>query len=109
MHEVKAILRREMLDAVVRRLHAIERLPGVTTFAVHGFGRRTSGAVATEEYGEVAMVQLEVVVPEDLVPPVLEAIQHAARTGRPGDGKIFISRVDHAVNIRSAKVDAEAL
>ena len=109
MYEVKAIIRPEMLDSVIRRLHSIERLPGVTTFPVHGYGRRALDSSTNEEYGEVRMVQCELVVPKDFVEPVLQAINSAAGTGRPGDGKIFVTGVDRAAKIGSGKVDAEAL
>ena len=100
MREIKAIVRRDRVPDVIAALHQRPDLPGVTISYVDGVGRRRVGT-GPSEYGEVQMAKLETVVAVELVDWVVETIRHAAFTGRPGDGKIFVSRVDQAVQIRS--------
>jgi len=111
MYEVKSIIRPERVAAVVHALHDIPDVPGITVSVVRGFGRRTSTSQATGgvEYGETEMAKLETVVPETLLQRVVETIQELAATGRPGDGKVFISRVDEAIKIRSGTRGSDAL
>ncbi len=102
MYEVKSIIRPERLAAVVRALHGIPDIPGLTVSVVRGFGKRTpAGHGAAPEYGETEMAKLETVVPEDLLQRVTETIQEVAATGRPGDGKVFVIRVEDAIKVRS--------
>ena len=110
MYEVKSIIRPERVAAVVHALHDIQDVPGITVSVVRGFGRRTSTSPATEvEYGETEMAKLETVVPETLLQQVVETVQEIAATGRPGDGKVFVSRVDEAIKIRSGARGSDAL
>ncbi|MEQ1760094.1 MAG: P-II family nitrogen regulator [Vicinamibacterales bacterium] len=102
MREIKAIIRRDHVSEVIGALHERPDLPGVTISYVEGVGRRHDGAGGAE-FGEVQMAKLETVVATELADWVVDTIQHAASTGRPGDGKIFVSRVEHAVEIRSGK------
>ena len=108
MREIKAIVRRERVSDVIGALHERPDLPGVTISLVDGVGRRpaTSGGV---EFGEVQMAKLETVVSDELVDWVVQTIQRAALTGRPGDGKIFVIRVEQAVQIRSGNQGPEVL
>jgi nitrogen regulatory protein PII len=108
MYEVKAIVRPEMLEAVIHRLHAIEQLPGIAVFSVHGHGRRASHTHTATEYADVRMAQVELVVPEALVDPVVDAIGDAAATGRTGDGKIFVLRVERVAQIGARKAGFDA-
>jgi len=108
MHEVKAFIRPEVLDRVVRQLHAIQGLPGLTVSHVRGHGRRQSGA-ADVEFGEVQMVKLEIVVGDELLVQVLDTIRQVAASGRSGDGKIFVLPVESALRIRSGEVGSSAL
>ena len=102
MYEVKSIIRPERVTAVVRALHDIPDVPGITVSVVRGIGKRTSTANEPDpQFGETEMAKLETVVPEHLLQPVLDAVQSAAGTGRPGDGKVFVSRVEEALNVRS--------
>ena len=100
MREIKAIIRRERVSDVIGALHERPDLPGVTISKVDGVGRRPAAPGAVE-FGEVQMAKLETVVSDELVEWVVETIQRAAFTGRPGDGKIFVIRVEQAVQIRS--------
>lgn len=108
MREIKAIIRRERVADVVSALHERPNLPGVTISVVEGIGRRM-GDSASPEYGEVEMAKLETVVSVDLVSWVVDTIRRAALTGRAGDGKIFVSRVEQAVQVRSGNEGPEVL
>ena len=101
MYEVKSIIRPERLAAVVHALHEIPDVPGLTVSVVRGFGKRTSAAAAAPEYGETEMAKLETVVPEALLQRVVDTVQEVAGTGRAGDGKVFVIRVEDAIQIRS--------
>ena len=101
MYEVKSIIRPERLAAVVHALHEIPDVPGLTVSVVRGFGKRTSAAAAAAEYGETEMAKLETVVPEELLKRVVDTVQEIAGTGRAGDGKVFVIRVEDAIQIRS--------
>lgn len=109
MYEVKAIIRPERLAAVVHALHDIPDVPGLTVSVVRGFGKRTTSASATLEYGETEMAKLETVVPQDLLRRVVETVQEAAATGRPGDGKVFVIRVEEAIKVRSGAHGSDVL
>ena len=100
MREIKAIIRRERVPDVLGALHERPDLPGVTISVVEGVGRKHSDS-ASPEFGEVEMAKLETVVSSELVPWVVDTIKRAAFTGRAGDGKIFVVRVEQAVQIRS--------
>ena len=110
MHEIKAIIRPERLERVLDALHEITSMPGITVSEVIGYGRREpparSGGI---EYGRVPMTKLEVVVGDSLVAQAVATIRHAASTGHPGDGKVFVSVIDQAMSIRSADEGVEAL
>ena len=108
MREIKAIVRRERVSDVLGALHERPDLPGVTISYVDGVGRRP-GAADNVEFGEVEMAKLETVVSAELVDWVVATIQRAAFTGRPGDGKIFVIRVEQAVQIRSGSQGPEVL
>jgi len=110
MHEVKAIIRPERVAAVVRALKEVSEMPAITVSAVSGFGPPTSNvALPPVAYGETAMVKLEVVVPEALLDWVVETVVEIAATGRSGDGKVFVSRVEEAIKIRSGTRGEDAL
>ena len=110
MHEIKAIIRPDRLQAVIDALHAIPDLPGVTVSTVTGYGRRQPPRAPGEiEYGHVVMTKLEVVVPEAMLARALEQIRTAAATGHPGDGKVFVYGVQQAFKIRSTDEGVDAL
>lgn len=108
MREIKAIIRPDRLSEVLRALHAMPELPGVTVSSIRGFGRRYPLG-AEPIYDEVEMVKLEIVVPAAVAAGVVQAVQRAALTGRAGDGKIFVYPVEQVVKIRSGDRDLEAL
>ncbi|MBY0502659.1 MAG: P-II family nitrogen regulator [Bryobacteraceae bacterium] len=105
MKEIKAIIQPHILSRVVDALKEIEDLPGITVSAVRGFGKgRAKDApykVIEEGVEYATKTKLEVVVPDDIVELVLATICQYARTGRPGDGKVFVSNVEDVINIRT--------
>ncbi|MCZ2153225.1 MAG: P-II family nitrogen regulator [Bryobacterales bacterium] len=105
MKEIKAIIQPHVLSQVVDALKEIEELPGITVSSVRGFGRgraRNAPNKMIEDGVEYATkTKLEVVVEDDIVEIVLATICQYGRTGRPGDGKIFVSNVEEVVNIRT--------
>lgn len=110
MYEVKSIIRPERLAAVVHALQEIPDVPGLTVSVVRGIGKRSSSASSTAlEYGETEMAKLETVVPEDLLQRVVQTVQEVAGTGRPGDGKVFVVRVEDAIKVGSGARGADVL
>lgn len=111
MYEIKAIIRRERLEDVLRGLHGMEHVPGVTVSVVKGYGKRQAedAGHSGAEYGEVDMAKLELVVAEALLEPVTKAIERLAHTGRAGDGKIFVIPVTEAIKVRSGARGPDAL
>lgn len=109
MREIKAIIRPERLSEVVRALHAIPDLPGITISNVRGIGQKHPVEDGNPTFEEVSMSKLEIVVPSGVLDQVLLAIERAGHTGRVGDGKIFVLAVEQAVKIRSGERDVPAL
>jgi nitrogen regulatory protein P-II 2 len=109
---VMAIIKPFKLDDVREVLTPLG-VQGLTVSEVKGFGRQKG---QTEIYrgaeyhvNFLPKVKIEVVVAEDLVEQVVEAIIKAAHTGKIGDGKIFVMDIERAVRIRTGETDAEAL
>lgn len=109
MREIKAIVRQERVDDVIHELHAVGNLPGVTVSTVRGIGHTHGRTQHGHEYGEVEMAKLEIVVDDALADIVVKAIVAGARSGRPGDGKIFVYAVDRVVRIRTGEENTPAL
>ena len=112
MKKVEAIIRPFKLDDVkVALVNA--GIIGMTVSEVRGFGRqkgqveRYRGSEFTVEF--LQKLKVEVVVDNDKVNSVIEAIREAAKTGEIGDGKIFISPIDSVVRIRTGDIDENAL
>lgn len=105
MKEIKAVIQPFMAERVIAALRAMESLPGLTISEARGFGRqRAQGGKGTMDgpsvFG-VDKIKLEMVVEDELVGDVIETIRKHARTGNPGDGKIFVIPVDETVAIRT--------
>ena len=110
MYEVKSIIRPERLTAVVQALHEIPDVPGLTVSVVRGFGKRMSAVPdGTPQFGETEMAKLETVVPDELLQRIVDTVQEVAGTGRPGDGKVFVIRVEEAIKIRSGDRGSDVL
>jgi nitrogen regulatory protein P-II 1 len=102
-----------MLQHVLDALAAIDDLPGLTISQVAGWGRsRGRGAaqpVREAGHALAAKSKVEIVVPDDMVDRVVHAIVQAGRTGKPGDGKVFVTEVSSAVRVRTGEAGETAL
>jgi len=109
---VTAIIKPFKLDEVRESL-AEAGVSGLTVTEVKGFGRQKGhtdlyrGAEYVVDF--LPKIRIEIVLPEDRVDSAIEAIVTAARTGKIGDGKIFVSPVDQVVRIRTGETDEMAL
>ena len=112
MKKIEAVIKPFKLDDVKDALHDAG-VSGMTVTEVKGFGRQKGhtelyrGAEYVIDF--LPKVKVEVVVEDNLVDNVVEAITEAARTGRIGDGKIFVSPIDEAVRIRTGDKGADAI
>ncbi len=112
MKLVVAIIKPFKLDEVRAALHELG-VQGMTVTDVKGFGRQRGhtekyrGAEYTIEF--VPKVKIEVAVPDVLVDRVIEAIMHAARTDKIGDGKIFVSEISHVLRVRTGELNEAAI
>lgn len=110
MFEVKAIVRLDRQEEVIRTLHEMPDLPGLTVSVVEGVGHRHGPKEAEPDaYGRVRMGKIEIVVDEGRLPQVLDAFRRGAHTGRPGDGKVFVVRVEQVLRLRTGETDEAAL
>ncbi|MGC8833774.1 MAG: P-II family nitrogen regulator [Armatimonadota bacterium] len=112
MKKIECVIRPQRLEEVKAALEELG-VRGMTVLDVRGYGRQRG---LTERYRGLEYtvtllpkIKLEIVVPDELAEPVVEAIVNAARTGEIGDGKIFISTMDDAVRIRTGDRGDEAL
>ena len=112
MKFVTAIIKPFKLDEVREALSAIG-VQGITVTEVKGFGRQKGhtelyrGAEYVVDF--LPKVKIEVVLGDEMLEKAVEAIQKAAKTGRIGDGKIFISTIEEAIRIRTGETGAEAI
>jgi len=110
--KIEAVIKPFKLDDVKDALHDVG-VSGITVTEVKGFGRQKGhtelylGAEYVIDF--LPKVKVEVVVEDTLVENVIEAISQAARTGRIGDGKIFVIPIDEAVRIRTGDRGADAI
>jgi nitrogen regulatory protein PII len=110
--KVEAVIKPFKLDDVKDALHDAG-VSGITVTEVKGFGRQKGhtelyrGAEYVIDF--LPKVKIEVVVEDSLVENVVEAIAESARTGRIGDGKIFVSDIEQAVRIRTGDRGADAI
>lgn len=113
MKEIKAIIQPFMLERVLQALEALDDLPGVTISDVRGWGRSQRDPRLDVElegdHGFARKTQMEIVVADQAVARVTAAIVGAARTGRPGDGKIFVSEVMEIIKIRTGETGEGAI
>src|SRR5579862_8285000 len=112
MTKVEAIIQTSKLDAVKDALHEIG-IEGMTVLEVRGHGRQKGH---TEYYRGreytvdlIPKIKIELVLSDELVEGAVQAIANAARTGKIGDGKIFLSRIDDAIRIRNDERGDSAL
>src|SRR5258707_6933404 len=104
MTKVEAVIQNSKLEAVKSALQEIG-VEGMTVLEVRGHGRQKGHAEVYRgrEYTVdlLPKLKLEIVLDDDLVEKAVETIATAARTGKIGDGKIFLSRIDDAIRIRN--------
>jgi nitrogen regulatory protein P-II 2 len=112
MKLVMAVIKPFRLEEVRQALSTLGA-SGMTITEVKGYGRQKGhteffrGAEYTVSF--VPKIRIEVAVPNNQVEQTIEAITAAARTGQIGDGKIFVTALDHAVRIRTGETDADAI
>jgi len=112
LKKIEAIVKPFKLEEVKEALNAAG-IRGITMSEVRGFGRQKGhtelyrGAEYVVEF--LPKIKLELVLPDDLVEKALEAIAGSAKTGRIGDGKIFIFPLDEAIRIRTGERGEKAV
>ncbi len=112
MKKVEAIIKPFKLDEVREALSSVG-VAGLTVTEVKGFGRQKGhtelyrGAEYVVDF--LPKVKVEVVVGDSMVDQVVEAVVRSARTGKIGDGKIFVTAVDQVVRIRTGETDEAAV
>ncbi|MGY6269804.1 P-II family nitrogen regulator [Achromobacter denitrificans] len=112
MKQVTAIIKPFKLDEVREALAEVG-VSGLTVTEVKGFGRQKGhtelyrGAEYVVDF--LPKIRVEVVLPDSQVEAAIESIVKAARTGKIGDGKIFVTPVEQAIRIRTGESDEEAL
>jgi len=112
MKKIESIIKPFKLDDVKEKLTALG-IKGMTVTEVRGFGRQKGhteiyrGAEYVVDF--LPKIKIEVVVPDDHVREIVDAIRQAANTGKIGDGKIFVIPVDECVRIRTGETGEDAL
>jgi nitrogen regulatory protein P-II 1 len=112
MKKIEAIIKPFKLDEVKNALTKIG-VQGITITEVKGFGRQRGhtevyrGAEYTIDF--IPKIKIDLIVSDELVPQVIETIERAARTGKIGDGKIFLSSVEEVIRIRTDERGKDAI
>ncbi len=112
MKKIEAIIKTFKLDEVKESLQEVG-LQGMTVTEAKGFGRQKGhtelyrGAEYVVDF--LPKVKIEIIMEDSLVDRAIEAITQAARTGRIGDGKIFVSTIEEVIRIRTGETGAEAV
>ena len=112
MKLIEAIIKPFKLDEVKDALNAIG-IEGITVSEVKGFGRQKGhtelyrGAEYVVDF--IPKIKMEIAVSDELVAKVVETIQNSAKTGRIGDGKIFIISLEEAIRIRTGETGTDAI
>jgi nitrogen regulatory protein P-II 1 len=112
MKKIEAVIKPFKLDEVREALSEIG-ITGLTVSEVKGFGRQKGhtelyrGAEYVVDF--LPKVKIEVVLADELLAKAIEAIQRAAKTGRIGDGKIFVSSIEEAIRIRTGETGGDAI
>ncbi len=112
MKKVEAVIKPFKLDEVKEALNEIG-VQGITVSEVKGFGRQKGhtelyrGAEYVVDF--IPKIKLEIIVSDAILPQVVEAIEKSAKTGRIGDGKIFVTAVEAVIRIRTGETGDDAL
>ena len=112
MKKIESVIRPHLLDAVKNALQEVG-VVGMTVSEVKGFGRQ-KGHTETYRGSEYKVdflpkVKIEVAIATELVQPAVDAIMKTARTGKFGDGKIFVTNLEDVVRIRTGERGEQAL
>lgn len=112
MRKIEAIIKPFKLDEVKEALNEVG-IQGLTVTEAKGFGRQKGhtelyrGAEYVVDF--IPKIKIEIIIKDDMVAKVIETISDAARTGRIGDGKIFVSVIEEVVRIRTGESGEDAL
>lgn len=112
MRKIEAIIKPHKLDDVKDGLNEIG-IKGMTVYEVKGYGRQKGhteiyrGAEYIVDF--IPKVKIEVVVPADIVDSVVDKIRDSANTGKIGDGKIFVTKVERIVRVRTGEENRDAV
>ena len=112
MKKIEAIIKPFKLDEVKESLQEIG-LQGITVIEAKGFGRQKGhtelyrGAEYVVDF--LPKIKIDIVLEDSLLDKAVEAIINAARTGRIGDGKIFVSSIDNVIRIRTGEIGVDAI
>ena len=112
MKKIEAIIKPFKLDEVKEALHEVG-VSGITVTEAKGFGRQKGhtelyrGAEYVVDF--LPKVKVEVVVPDKMADQAIDAIIKSARTGKIGDGKIFVTSVEQVIRIRTGETDEAAI
>jgi nitrogen regulatory protein P-II 1 len=112
MKKIEAIIKPFKLDEVKQALSKIG-VQGMTVIEVKGFGRQKGHTEiyrgAEYKIDFLAKIKIELITTDEIVPQVIEAIERSAKTGKIGDGKIFILPVEEVVRIRTGERGRDAI
>jgi nitrogen regulatory protein P-II 1 len=112
LKKIEAIIKPFKLDEVKEALNEVG-IQGITVSEVKGFGRQKGhtelyrGAEYVVDF--IPKIKMEIIVNDEIVGKVVETIEQAAKTGRIGDGKIFVSSVEDVVRIRTGERGEDAI
>ena len=112
MKKIEAVIKPFKLDEVKEALHEVG-IQGITVTEAKGFGRQKGhtelyrGAEYVVDF--LPKVKLEIIIDDALCERAVEAIQNAAKTGRIGDGKIFVSSIEEVIRIRTGETGSDAI
>ncbi|MFB6350715.1 MAG: P-II family nitrogen regulator, partial [Bradymonadaceae bacterium] len=108
-----AYIQPHMESDVFDALAGVDDLPGVTVSEIAGWGRSKAAdpehPVGVGPHQFAKKTKLEIVVRDEMLDEIVELIRDHAQTGRPGDGKIFVSEVEQAVRIRTGERGSDAI
>jgi nitrogen regulatory protein P-II 1 len=112
MKKIEAIIKPFKLDEAKNALTKIG-VQGMTVTEVKGFGRQRGYTEvyrgAEYEINFLPKIKIELITSDDIVPQVIETVERAAKTGKIGDGKIFISAVEEVIRIRTGERGKDAI
>ncbi len=112
MKKIEAIIKPFKLDEVKNALTKIG-LQGMTVTEVKGFGRQRGHTEvyrgAEYKIDFLPKVKIELITSEEMIPQVIETIERAAKTGKIGDGKIFVSPIEEVIRIRTGERGRDAI